>query len=96
MRGKIRIFIFSRIDRERIEEAKQELNRIIVDREMKDAILLVFANKNDLPNVMDTAEITEKLGLHKLKDRNWHVQSSCAITGDGLVDGLTWLNNYIK
>jgi hypothetical protein len=40
--------------------------RIINDREMKDAILLVFANKNDLPNVMDTAEITEKLGLHRL------------------------------
>lgn len=54
---------------------------------MKDAILLVFANKNDLPNVMDTSEITEKLGLQRFRDRNWHVQSSCAISGDGLLDG---------
>jgi len=90
------IFVVDSSDRERIEEARQELMRIINDREMKDAILLVFANKNDLPNVMDTAEITEKLGLHRLRDRNWHVQSSCAISGDGLLDGLTWLNTYIK
>jgi len=90
------IFVVDSSDRERIEEARQELMRIINDREMKDSILLVFANKNDLPNVMDTAEITEKLGLNRLRERNWHVQSSCATTGDGLLDGLTWLNTYIK
>jgi ADP-ribosylation factor protein 6 len=90
------IFVVDSSDKDRIDEAKQELHRIIVDREMKDAILLVFANKNDLPNIMDTNDITEKLGLHKLKDRNWHVQSSCALTGDGLLDGLTWLNTYIQ
>ena len=52
------IFVVDSTDRDRIEEARQELLRIINDREMKDAILLVFANKNDLPNVMDTTEIT--------------------------------------
>jgi len=36
-------------DRDRIDEAKKELNRIINDKEMKDAIILVFANKQDLP-----------------------------------------------
>jgi len=90
------IFVVDSNDRERIEEAHQELLRIISDREMKDAVLLVFANKNDLPNVMDTAEITEKLGLHKLRNRTWYVQSSCAINGDGLLDGLTWLNAQIQ
>lgn len=33
-----------------MEEAKQELHRIINDREMKDSLLLVFANKQDLDN----------------------------------------------
>eukprot|EP01112_Ceratiomyxa_fruticulosa_P013251 TRINITY_DN3713_c0_g1_i1.p1 TRINITY_DN3713_c0_g1~~TRINITY_DN3713_c0_g1_i1.p1 ORF type:complete len:179 (-),score=26.28 TRINITY_DN3713_c0_g1_i1:172-708(-) len=89
------IFVVDSNDRDRIQEAQQELLRIISDREMKDAVLLVFANKNDLPNIMDTAEITEKLGLHKLRDRTWFVQSSCAISGDGLLDGLTWLNAQI-
>jgi hypothetical protein len=36
-------------DKDRIDEAKQELHRIISDREMKDCLLLVFANKQDLP-----------------------------------------------
>lgn len=31
-----------------MEEARQELHRIINDREMKDSLLLVFANKQDL------------------------------------------------
>jgi ADP-ribosylation factor protein 6 len=31
-----------------MDEARQELHRIINDREMKDSLLLVFANKQDL------------------------------------------------
>jgi len=45
---------------------------------------------------MSPAEITDKLALHRLRDRNWFVQPSCATTGDGLYDGLTWLNQNVK
>jgi len=90
------IFVVDSNDRERIDEAKQELHRIINDREMRDALLLVFANKQDLPQAMSPAEITDKLALHRLRDRNWFVQPSCATTGDGLLDGLTWLNQNVK
>jgi ADP-ribosylation factor protein 6 len=44
------IFVIDSQDRERIDEARQELHRIVNDREMKDCVLLVFANKQDLPN----------------------------------------------
>ena len=37
------------LSRDRIDEARQELHRIINDREMRDAIILIFANKQDLP-----------------------------------------------
>lgn len=37
--------------------------------ELRDAILLVFANKQDLPNAMSASEITEKLGLSALRGR---------------------------
>jgi ADP-ribosylation factor protein 6 len=43
------IFVVDCADRDRIEEARQELHRIINDREMRDAIILIFANKQDLP-----------------------------------------------
>lgn len=43
------IFVVDSVDRDRIEEARQELHRIANDREMQNAIILVFANKQDLP-----------------------------------------------
>ncbi len=43
------VFVVDSQDRERVDEAKQELHRILADREMKECLLLVFANKQDLP-----------------------------------------------
>ena len=42
------VFVVDSQDRERVDEAKQELHRILSDREMKECLLLVFANKQDL------------------------------------------------
>lgn len=39
------------------------------EEELKDAIVLVFANKQDLPNAMSPAEVTEKLGLTSLRNK---------------------------
>ncbi|KAK4471616.1 hypothetical protein MN116_005027 [Schistosoma mekongi] len=87
------IFVVDSSDRDRIEEARQELHRIAADREMQDAVILVFANKQDLPNAMKPNEIQECLKLTKLRDgRLWYVQPSIATTGEGLYEGLTWLN----
>ncbi len=71
-----------------IDEARQELHRIILDREMKEALLLVFANKQDIPGSMTPTEVTEKLRLGQLKERIWYVVPSCATTGEGLLEGL--------
>lgn len=117
------IFVIDSNDRDRIDEARQELHRIIQDREMKDCLLLVFANKQDLQGgefpiqkdlqsltggewrltntrwdvlAMSPAEVTDKLQLHKMKDRIWFVVPSCATTGDGLSEGLSWLSNNVK
>jgi hypothetical protein len=67
------VFVVDSQDRERVDEAKQELHRILSDREMKECLLLVFANKQDLPGAMSPAEVTEKLGLHRMRDRSWYV-----------------------
>ena len=45
---------------------------------------------------MKPHEIQEKLGLTRIRDRNWHVQPACATTGDGLYEGLTWLTSNHK
>ena len=45
---------------------------------------------------MAPVEIQEKMGLAKLRDRTWYVQPSCATSGDGLYEGLTWLTSNHK
>ena len=82
------IFVIDSNDRARIDEARQELHRIILDREMKEALLLVFANKQDIPGAMTPTEVTERLRLAQLKERMWYVVPSCATTGEGLFEGL--------
>lgn len=82
-------------DRDRVGEARDELQRMLNEDELQDAVLLVFANKQDLPQAMNVAEITDKLGLHSLRNRKWYIQSTCAPSGDGLYEGLDWLSANI-
>jgi len=90
------IFVVDSNDRERIGEARDELMRMLAEDELREAVLLIFANKQDLPNAMNAAEITDKLGLHSLRNRNWYIQATCATSGDGLYEGLDWLSNQLK
>nr|CAB3222739.1 ADP-ribosylation factor 4-like [Phallusia mammillata] len=85
------IFVVDSNDRERIEEAKDELHKIIHEDELKDALILVFANKQDLPNALSCSEITQKLGLDCL-GKKWYMQAACATEGTGLYEGLDWLS----
>ncbi|KAK6931044.1 Phosphatidylinositol 3-/4-kinase, catalytic domain [Dillenia turbinata] len=89
------IFVVDSNDRDRIVEARDELHRMLNEDELRDAVLLVFANKQDLPNAMNAAEITDKLGLNSLRQRHWYIQSTCATSGEGLYEGLNWLSNNI-
>jgi len=89
------IFVVDSNDKERVSEAAAELNKMANEDELKDAIILVFANKQDLPNAMSVSELTEKLGLHQMKGRKWYVQAACATQGTGLYEGLDWLSNEL-
>ncbi|KGL72402.1 ADP-ribosylation factor 5, partial [Tinamus guttatus] len=64
--------------------------------ELRDAVLLVFANKQDMPNAMAVSELTDKLGLQTLRSRTWYVQATCATQGTGLYDGLDWLSHELS
>jgi ADP-ribosylation factor protein 1 len=85
------IFVVDSNDRERAEDAREELHRMLNEPELSDAVLLVFANKQDLPKAMKPADVAERLGLSALRTRVWHIQGCCATTGDGLYEGLDWL-----
>merc|ERR1711990_196714 len=67
------IFVVDSNDRDRVVEAREELQRML-----------------------NAAEITDKLGLHSLRQRAWYIQSTCATSGDGLYEGLDWLSTNLS
>ena len=66
------IFVVDSSDRDRVELAKEELHRMLGEEELRDAVVLVFANKQD-QGVMSVAEVAEKLALHTIKGRDWNI-----------------------
>lgn len=90
------VFVVDSTDKDRISTCAEELHMLLREEELKDAALLVFANKQDQPNALSAAEVSKLLGLAELKDRSWSIMGSSAITGQGLSEGLDWLANVIK
>jgi hypothetical protein len=71
--------------------AEESLQRIPV---------LVYANKQDLPNCLSVEEIEQELELNRLREMNGgrHVfcQACCGPSGDGLREGLDWLVDILR
>ncbi len=66
------------------------------EEELKDAAILVYANKQDLPGALSDSAVAEGLGLSSIKNRDWSIFKTSAIKGEGLFEGLDWLSNTIK
>jgi len=90
------IYVVDSLDRERIRKATAEFQAIVNDPLMRNSIILVFANKQDMKGAMTPAEVCEALGLFSLRNRRWHIQGTCATKGEGLYEGLDWLASTLK
>jgi len=90
------VFLVDSNDTDRMELAAEELAHLLGQNELRDAVVLVLANKQDLPNAMAVSDIEGKLGLGKMRHRRWSVQACCATTGEGLLEGFDWLADQIS
>jgi len=88
------IFVIDSNDTARLKgnehAAKEELHRLMSEAELSDAILLIFANKQDLPHAIKLQELSDILELNCIK-QNHNIIGTVAQTGDGLYSGLNWL-----
>ncbi|KPM36840.1 hypothetical protein AK830_g9723 [Neonectria ditissima] len=91
------IFVVDSTDIERLQTASEELSAMLNEEELKEAALLVFANKQDQPGAKGAGEISEALRLGELRDRNWSIMACSAVDGSGVNEGMDWLvvNNPI-
>ncbi|CAA2945593.1 ADP-ribosylation factor 1 [Olea europaea subsp. europaea] len=90
------IYVVDSSDTDRLVVAKEEFHAILEEEELKGAVVLIFANKQDLPGALDDAAVTEALEMHKIKNRQWAIFKTSAIKGEGLFEGLDWLSNTLK
>ncbi|MEM0192312.1 MAG: Arf family protein [Candidatus Korarchaeum sp.] len=84
------IFVLDSADRERFNEAKEELWRIVSVMK-KGKPLLVIANKADLDNAATVMEVIEALELTKLEGMTWQIVWASALTGFGLFEAFAWI-----
>uniref|UniRef100_A0A8C4Q7P1 ADP-ribosylation factor-like protein 14 n=1 Tax=Eptatretus burgeri TaxID=7764 RepID=A0A8C4Q7P1_EPTBU len=90
------IFVVDAADPERFEEARAELLRVVRLPQAQEVPLLVFANKQDLPQAVGAVKLEKILGLPEFGvGMVWHVQAVSANTGRGLHEGLARLHEMI-
>ncbi|KAM6453491.1 ADP-ribosylation factor-like protein 5B isoform 2-T2 [Liasis olivaceus] len=85
------ILVIDSTDRERLTVTKEELYKMLAHEDLRNAAVLIFANKQDIKNSMSTSEISKFLTLSSIRDHPWHIQGCCALTGEGSV-----CHNYIS
>eukprot|EP00938_MAST-03A_sp_MAST-3A-sp1_P001240 g1240.t1 len=90
------IFVVDSTDRERLHIAKQELWTMLEESDLKESIVMIFANKQDAVGALAEAEISKALALTKIKNRTWSIKTTCALKGTGLFEGFDWLSGAIE
>eukprot|EP00045_Choanoeca_perplexa_P023040 m.11873 g.11873 ORF g.11873 m.11873 type:complete len:185 (-) comp9880_c0_seq1:107-661(-) len=90
------IYVVDSADAERLQESRDELTNMLEDESLRGAALLVYANKQDAPNAQKISNIVDGLGLRNIKNREWFIQSTCALQGEGLYEGLDWLSRTLR
>ena len=90
------IYVVDSCDVDRLGTSREEFTAILEEEELRNALVLVYANKQDLPGALSEAQVAEGLGLTALKSREWSIFKTSAIKGEGLFEGLDWLSNTLK
>jgi len=93
------IFVIDANDTKRIAGnehcAKEELHRLMSEVELESCLLLILANKQDLPNAKNEHELEEILDLQAIKQQH-HIQGTVAHSAEGLFEALDWLSEQFQ
>ena len=89
------VYVIDSQDDENFEISKSEFHQIIANQNLKNSVILIFANKQDLSGAKNINKIIDDYELNKIKIHIWHIQSCSAIKGDGLLNGIKWLSDHL-
>lgn len=90
------VFVVDSVDKDRFDEARIELQRIMLDRRLKGLPILVLANKQDVNGyAASVEEVKQALAINDHID-DVHVIGCSALHNKNVIVGLEWLANHIK
>ncbi len=90
------IYVVDSTDKERMGVAKHELFALLDEDELKNAMLLIMANKQDVAGAASVAEVAAALGVTMIQNRTWTIVKTSAMTGEGLTQGMDWLVERLR
>ncbi|XP_014208533.1 ADP-ribosylation factor-like protein 1 [Copidosoma floridanum] len=90
------IYVVDSADKDRIGLSKEELMNMLEEDELQNAVLVVLANKQDMPGCLTVAEVHQALGLDALKNRTFQIFKTSAKKGEGLDQAMDWLSNALQ
>lgn len=91
------VYVVDSTDKQRLEDSRREFEHILKNEHMKNVPVVLLANKQDVPGALTAEDITRMFKVKKLCcNRNWYVQPCCAITGEGLTEGLRKVTEFVK
>ena len=80
---------------ESYDDSKTQFYKLLENETLKNAVILIYANKQDLPGAKNVSEIIRIYELDTIKDHIWHIQPCSAQTGEGLITGMKWLSDQL-
>ena len=89
------VYVIDSQDDEYFEESKAQFHKLIHNQTLKNATILIFANKQDLPGSKDVNKLVQDYEFFKIRDHVWHIQPCSALKGEGLVTGIKWLSEQL-
>ena len=80
----------------RLQDSKNELRNLLSEEMLDETVLLILANKQDLPGALKYDEIDNILELDTIKSNKWKLFSCSAFNGQNINEALDWLVNQIS
>ena len=90
------IYVVDSADKDRIGISKQELVSMLEEEELKNAILMILANKQDIAGCLSLAEVHKALGLDSLRNRSFQIFKTSATKAEGLETAMEWLAGALQ
>jgi ADP-ribosylation factor-like protein 14 len=88
-------YVVDSSDRERIELARLELFNLLSHEDMKEIPVILICNKQDIHNSMSLFEIEKFMRLKEIENK-YYVYSTCAKTGEGLLNAFSRMAEIVK